>query len=396
MAIVREILHKRVPQYEVWAFGSRTKWTAKEFSDLDLAIITDKPLSLDVSASLSDDFSESDLPWKVDIVDWAGTSVSFKKIIEQDKVVVQEIKKGANLANDWQETTIEKFCPFIYDKALHQDNAHALTISVPPIGEQQAIAQILGTLDDKIELNRQMNETLEAMARALFKAWFVDFEPVRAKMADRWRRGESLPGLPAHLYDLFPDRLVESELGLVPNEWAIQRLENFIELVHGKALKPTDRIPGEIQIYGSGGITGYHNIGLSNGPSIIVGRKGTVGGLYWEDMPFYPIDTVFFVRTKIPMTYCFYLLQTLGLDNMNTAAAVPGLNRNNVYRLTVAYPTEQLLEAFDGKAKPIREKLFENRKETATLIKIRDILLPKLISGELRIKDAERIVGVAG
>jgi type I restriction enzyme S subunit len=87
--IVQEILQKNVPQYEVWAFGSRTTWKAKKFSDLDLAIITDKPLSLDISASLRSDFSESDLPWKVDIVDWATTSESFRKIIEREKVVIQ-------------------------------------------------------------------------------------------------------------------------------------------------------------------------------------------------------------------------------------------------------------------------------------------------------------------
>jgi hypothetical protein len=87
------------------------------------------------------------------------------------------------------------------------------------VKEQRAIAHILGTLDDKIELNCKQNETLEAMARALFKAWFVDFEPVCAKEEGRWRRGQSLPGLPAHLYDLFPDRLVESELGEIPRGW---------------------------------------------------------------------------------------------------------------------------------------------------------------------------------
>ena len=90
-AIVRDILQKNVPQYEVWAFGSRATGKAREFSDLDLAIITDKPLSLDVSASLSYDFSESDLPWKVDVADWAVTSESFRKIIERDKVVVQRV-----------------------------------------------------------------------------------------------------------------------------------------------------------------------------------------------------------------------------------------------------------------------------------------------------------------
>jgi len=88
--------------------------------------------------------------------------------------------------------------------------------------EQRAIAHILGTLDDKIELNWRMSERLEAMARALFKSWFVDFDPVRAKLEGRWRRGQSLPGLPPHLYDLFPDRLVESELGKIPKGWEVK------------------------------------------------------------------------------------------------------------------------------------------------------------------------------
>ena len=97
----------------------------------------------------------------------------------------------------------------------------------PPLAEQRAIAHVLGTLDDKIELNRRMNETLEEMARALFKSWFVDFEPVRAKMEGRWRRGQSLPGLPAEHYDLFPDRLVDSELGEIPEGWEVKPLSEL-------------------------------------------------------------------------------------------------------------------------------------------------------------------------
>lgn len=105
--IVQSILHKHVPQYEVWAFGSRATWKAKEFSDLDLAIITDQPLSLDVSASLNDDFSESDLPWKVDVVDWATTSASFRKIMERDKVVVQEGGGILSALSEWRTVRIE-------------------------------------------------------------------------------------------------------------------------------------------------------------------------------------------------------------------------------------------------------------------------------------------------
>jgi len=87
--IVRGILQKHVAQYTVWAFGSRAKWTAKPYSDLDLAVITDKPLPLSVSAALKEDFAESDLPWRVDVVDWAATNASFQEIITRDKVVVQ-------------------------------------------------------------------------------------------------------------------------------------------------------------------------------------------------------------------------------------------------------------------------------------------------------------------
>jgi len=113
---------------------------------------------------------------------------------------------------------------------LNREAAHSRKVRIPTLPEQRAIAHILGRLDDKIELNRRMSETLEAMARALFKAWFVDFEPVRAKMEGRWRRGESLPGLPDHLYDLFPDRLVDSELGEIPEGWGVGTLADLSSL----------------------------------------------------------------------------------------------------------------------------------------------------------------------
>ena len=106
---------------------------------------------------------------------------------------------------------------------------YARELDIPPSPEQRAIAHILGTLDDKIELNRRMKETLEAMARALFKSWFVDFDPVRAKMAGR----DS--GLPKHVAGLFPDRLVESELGEIPEGWRVETLSDLLELSYGKS-----------------------------------------------------------------------------------------------------------------------------------------------------------------
>ena len=116
-----------------------------------------------------------------------------------------------------------------------REDFYCLPVDVPPLNEQRAIVQVLGTLDDKIELNRRMNATLEAMARALFKSWFVDFEPVRAKMEGRWRRGESLPGLPAEHYDLFPDRLVDSELGEIPEGCEVKALGECYDLTMGQS-----------------------------------------------------------------------------------------------------------------------------------------------------------------
>ena len=104
--------------------------------------------------------------------------------------------------------------------SLNNEMLSRLSILLPPLEEQAEIGHILGTFDDKIELNRRMNETLEAMARALFKSWFVDFDPVRAKMAGRD------PGLPKDIADLFPDRLVESELGEIPEGWTLSSVRH--------------------------------------------------------------------------------------------------------------------------------------------------------------------------
>ena len=260
-----------------------------------------------------------------------------------------------------------------------------LKVPHPPLSEQRAIAHLLGSLDNKIELTRQMNETLEDMARTLFREWFINFGPVRAKI-----EGREPEGIAPKIAALFPDSLdVEGK----PVGWEMKRVDDILELAYGKALKATDRIAGDVPVYGSGGITGYHNTFLVKGPSIVVGRKGTVGSLYWEDRPFFPIDTVFYVNAKAPLTFCFYLLQSLGLHDMNTDAAVPGLNRNNVYRLPVVWPSNNLVSMFDQVVSPLRQKIFENELEAQSLIQIRNLLLPKLLSGKIQLKDTKQVVG---
>jgi type I restriction enzyme S subunit len=254
---------------------------------------------------------------------------------------------------------------------------------LPQHNQQRSIASILGALDDRIDLNRRMNETLEGMARAIFKDWFVDFGPTRAKMEGR------TPYLAPEIWALFPARLNEDGK---PEGWDEVKIQDVLELAYGKSLPANDRREGPIPVYGSGGLTGFHDHPLVEAPVIIVGRKGIVGSLYWEHRPCYPIDTVFYVRSDLPLVYCFHLLETLGLTEMNTDAAVPGLNRSNVYRLFVPNAPVPLVNAFADQAGAIRAKIVANLVENETLGTTRDLLLPKLMSGEIQLREAEEVV----
>ncbi|MCP9455514.1 MAG: restriction endonuclease subunit S, partial [Nitrospira sp.] len=207
-----------------------------------------------------------------------------------------------------------------------------LPVRVPPLTEQRAIAHILGTLDDKIELNRRMSETLEAMARALFKAWFVDFEPVRAKMEGRWGKGESLPGLPAHLYDLFPDRLVDSELGEIPEGWKVGTIGDIAEVSSGK--RPDVRLtdssePGAVPLWGGNGPMGFVPEPLVDEPILITGRVGTLGSVFRVTKPCWPSDNTLVLRPKREdaFEYLFLRLRRIDLESLNRGSTLVDSDR---------------------------------------------------------------------
>lgn len=268
---------------------------------------------------------------------------------------------------------------------LNQSILSAIQVNLPSFDIQCGIGLLLKQLDDRIELLNQTNTTLEFIAQALFKSWFVDFDPVRAKV-----EGREPEGMDAETATLFPDALEDSASGEIPKGWKRVRLGDLLELVYGKALKATERRLGSIPVYGSGGVTGFHDEPLVPHGSVVVGRKGTVGSLYWEDGPFYPIDTTFYVKPRgIPLTYCYYAMQCLGLETMNTDAAVPGLNRDNAYRLELIRPTAEVLRAFDDLVTSVRDTMRLNCARARTLSDIRDTLLPRLISGKLRLPEAE-------
>ena len=278
--------------------------------------------------------------------------------------------------------------------SLNRNHIAPLPLLVPDRPEQDDIAAVLSALDDKIELNRRMNESLEALAQAIFKDWFVDFGPTSRKREGATDSVAILggfipePAKAAPAAALFPDSLGEDGL---PEGWGKQTIENVLELAYGKSLPVNKRIDGDIPVYGSGGVTGTHDTPLVKGPGIVIGRKGTVGSRYWEQSSFYPIDTVFFVRPRrnAHLEYIWELLSGLALEEMNTDAAVPGLNRNNVYRLEVSKPPKALVDAFQVLAKPIRARIEHNKNENRTLAEIRNYLLPKLLSGSVRVRDSD-------
>lgn len=276
---------------------------------------------------------------------------------------------------------------------LNTSIMQAVPVVLPPLPTQHAIARILGSLDDKIELNRQMNETLEAMARAIFQSWFVDFDPVRAKA-----EGRQPAGMDAETAALFPDGFEEIDGREVPKGWGVETLGNVIDLAYGEPLKEENRQGGSIPVYGSNGQIGWHDERLVEGPGIIVGRKGNPGIIHWSAMDFFPIDTTFYVvpkKSDFSLYYLYHELQHQDLPSLGADSAVPGLNRNMAYLSSVIIPPDTILKKFDGIMKSLDELTQNNERQSRTLAQIRDALLPKLMSGEIPVEIGERKEGLS-
>ena len=518
--IVRGILRRHVPGRKVLAFGSRATWTAKEYSDLDLAVLGDKPLPLDVASALAESFVESDLPFKVDVVDWASTSESFRKVIERDYVVLVEghelslKKNNSREADIWSENLlgeltdnfdsirvpvkqadrragpypyygasgiVDNIDDYLFDgeylliaedgenlrtrntpiafladgkfwvnnhahivrgnhKAntryllyalsaldisgyltgstmpkLTQGNMNRIRVSAPPLPEQRAIAHILGTLDNKIELNRRMNETLEAIGRSLFKSWFVDFDPVRAKMEGRDT------GLPRHIADLFPDRMVDSELREIPEGWVSDNLGSYVEFQNGYAFKsgdwqnkgvPVVKIgsvkPGRVDLSATSYVSPETVIGLDrfklNPGDILVGMTGYPGvtGL----VPFHEPKPYLNQRVgriaapeEHPEYYAWIYAQVRNqsfkryAESRAHGSAQANVSGRALLEYPVVFPGKALLKCYSECATPLLNKYLANDAESRYLAALRDALLPKLVSGKIRIPRLEKVVG---
>ncbi len=161
----------------------------------------------------------------------------------------------------------------------------------------------------------------------------------------------------------------------------MKRLGDVVELAYGKALKKDDRRNGSFPVYGSSGVVGYHDEYLVQGQGVIVGRKGNVGSVFWSQKSFYPIDTVFFVKTNVSLYYAYYNLKEQNF--VNTDAAVPGLSRNQAYLNKFLLPSNDILHPFEEFIFPIFTQIEKLQSQIENLCRTRNLLLPKLISGEI-------------
>jgi type I restriction enzyme S subunit len=282
-----------------------------------------------------------------------------------------------------------------------------ITFKLPLLKEQKAIAHILGSLDDKIELNRQMNATLEAMAQALFKSWFVDFDPVldnalaagnpipdelQSKAAARLAVGDARKPLPAEIQALFPSSFIlTEEMGWIPEGWEDLNLSSLLEIKYGKDHKALNE--GTIPVYGSGGLMRYVDSALFSGESILIPRKGTLSNLMYVNETFWTVDTMFYSVPKLENTakFLFYFLKTFDFNSMNVGSAVPSMTTKVLNELKVIKPSAVILEAFEKYLSTLFQKNKNLQNENKYLTNLRDTLLPKLLSGELRIPDAENL-----
>ena len=288
--------------------------------------------------------------------------------------------------------------------SLNQEIIERVPIVLPPIEQQRAIAHILGTLDDKIELNRRMNETLEAMARALFKSWFVDFDPVRAKMAGLDT------GLPKHIADLFPDRLVASELGKIPKGWKVGTLEDiaslnpeswstrnapeeivyvdlsntkwgYIEKVETYSWKAAPSRGRRVLRHGD---TIVGTVRPGNGSFSLVGRDGLTGSTGFAVL-----------RPKTPSDAELVWCAATSQDNIDRLAhladggAYPAVRPEAVAATKLPLADFATRGAFSSVAASLLNQVDANKQQSHTLADLRDTLLPRLISGELRAKQIE-------
>lgn len=252
------------------------------------------------------------------------------------------------------------FAPFFTGatiKHLPREKLAKINITIPPRPIQERISSILSGYDDLIAINQNRIALLEESVRLLYQEWFINLR--------------------------FPNHQTVKNCGDLPQGWSTVSLGDLVFLNYGKALKNSSRHHGVIPVYGSSGVVGWHDQALVSGPGIIVGRKGNVGSVYFSECDFFPIDTVFYVTTEQSSYFVHQLLKTMNF--ISSDSAVPGLNRNYAHGLQVLKPEERVLAQFEQLVDPIYRQIEILLKANKNTAEARDALLPKLMSGAIRV-----------
>ena len=244
---------------------------------------------------------------------------------------------------------------------LNQANLLSISIKLPSLQIQKNIANFLSAFDNKIECNHRINDNLQQQVQALYKSLFVDFE--------HFNEGE----------------FEESELGIIPKGWNVAKLGELIDIKYGKDHKKL--LNGNFPVYGSGGLMRYAEKALYKGESVLIPRKGTLNNVMYVNEAFWTVDTLFYSVPKVnnAMLFVYIYLKNKDLSSFNAGSAVPSMTTEILNNMKVIVPTDGILEEFNQKAFVIFSAIRQNQQESRCLSSIRDSLLPKLMSGELKI-----------
>ena len=261
--------------------------------------------------------------------------------------------KGQSYINGNLNTTVQ---PTLNIKSL-------VEMPIPFYGREYAekVVTILSKIDDKIENNRRINDNLEQQAQALYKSWFVDFEPFKDQ------------------------EFVDSEIGLIPENWNCTTLSEFISIKYGKDHKKL--ADGIIPVFGSGGLMRHVDTKLHEGESVLIPRKGSLNNVMYVNEAFWTVDTMFYSTPKVENSciYAYLFLANKDLASMNAGSAVPSMTTDILNNMPIIAPPTEVLKQFNNICNVYFSRIHQNNIENANLAKQRDTLLPKLMSGGLKI-----------
>jgi type I restriction enzyme S subunit len=326
--------------------------------------------------------------------------------------------KAGTLDNTFLKFVLQ--CDFVQDQlrargtgttvhGIRQSELRKVALPIPPFQEQRAIAHVLGTLDEKIELNRRMNETLEAMARAIFKSWFVDFDPVRAKA-----QGQKPLGMDAQTAALFPSSFEDSPLGKIPKGWVVRAIGDVVNAVGGSTPRtdqplfwdgsisfatPKDmsQLRNPILLGTERHITQLGTEQVSSGVlpagTVLLSSRAPIGYLAVAEVPVVVNQGIIAMICDKELPNLYVLQWTRA--NLDTIIANANgttfleISKSNFRPIKTPVPPAPVLSHFVNITQPLYRRMVNNLIETNTLTTTRDALLPKLISGEIRIRDAQ-------